>query len=126
MRNDHQIEKITLFSKSTLMKAMREAVYALIITALIGGLLKSTFASVEKGKDLRKERAPQEKKIQIKSDQLPGRVKKTIQGKYKGWAVARVYEITRHKDKVYEIELLMNKEIQVIKLDRAGNVRGDG
>lgn len=65
----------------------------------------------------------QDKRTQIKSEELPEPVKKTIDEKFKGWTIAKAFEVVKASSAEYEVELSMNNETKTVKLDKEGNIK---
>jgi len=106
------------------MSTKTKSVFALIVLLSVC-VVNSAFRNVERSDatKIRKVERVQDQRIEIKAEALPEAAKKTLNDKFKGWTIAKAYEVVKAGNKEYEVELTLNNETQTVKLDKEGNVK---
>jgi hypothetical protein len=114
---------VLCFTKIKIMSTKTKSVFALIVLLNVCAVA-SAFVSAEKGltNKIKIGRA-QEQRTEIKAEALPEAAKKTLNDKFKGWTIAKAFEVVKGGAKEYEVELSMNDETKTVKLDKDGNLK---
>lgn len=98
-----------------------KSVFALIVMLNVWMTGVSFAEKIGNSSDARIER--QEKRTELKYEELPDAIKTTLNEKYKGATLIKAFEISKDGVKEYEVQLSVNNEAKTVKFDKDGNVK---